>query len=184
MATDNFNRADGGLGSNWTTCSTNAPQIVSNEFQSTSNGSPNAAYWSADTFTADQFSEAVLINVCDTQGPGVGFTGTPFRGVFVYMVDTTQLVLVGFTAGGSDGNLLTVNGSFSAGDTIRLSRAVNVYTVWKNGSTLSPTLTTASYSGGQPGIQSHFSGARLDDWRGGDGDGAAGVLAMLGAACL
>ena len=52
---DNFNRANGGLGSNWTTVTgTAAPQIVNNTAQPGSAGTLNSAYWSANTFGSNR----------------------------------------------------------------------------------------------------------------------------------
>ena len=56
---DNFDRADGGLGSNWTAVTgTAAPKIVSSNLRAGTGGAVNSAYWSASTFGSDQFAQA------------------------------------------------------------------------------------------------------------------------------
>ena len=70
---DNFNRANGGLGSNWTTVSgTTAPQIVNNTAQPGSAGTLNSAYWSANTFGSNQYAAASFPNSSGTNyGPAI-----------------------------------------------------------------------------------------------------------------
>lgn len=60
---DNFNRADGGLGTNWTTTTGQEdPQIVSNLVQDKTAGvAPSQAWWNANTFAANQYSQATNI---------------------------------------------------------------------------------------------------------------------------
>jgi len=61
-AADDFNRANGGLGTNWTTLPSpyGAPQIVGELVQIASVGTDVAAYYNAVTFDADQFGQVVL----------------------------------------------------------------------------------------------------------------------------
>ena len=70
---DDFSRADGPLGSNWTTVQgTNAPVIAGNTVQPGTPGSLNSAYWSADTFGSDQYAQANLPNSSGGNfGPGI-----------------------------------------------------------------------------------------------------------------
>ena len=70
---DDFNRADGGLGPNWTTVAgAAAPQVVSNNLRVGTSGTLNSAYWSAATFGGDQFAQASLPNSPGSQyGPGI-----------------------------------------------------------------------------------------------------------------
>ncbi len=57
--TDNFNRANGGLGANWTTVpGWAAPQIISNTVGASADGTESDAYWSGSyTWTAAQYSQ-------------------------------------------------------------------------------------------------------------------------------
>ena len=56
---DIFDRADGALGSNWTTVSgTAAPQIASDNLRVGTASAVNSAYWSASTFGNNQFAQA------------------------------------------------------------------------------------------------------------------------------
>lgn len=68
-AIDNFNRADGGLGANWTTVSgQSAGSIATNAVQVTTVGADAVQYWNADAFAADQYGKLkVLACATDTQ---------------------------------------------------------------------------------------------------------------------
>ncbi|MGD0586365.1 MAG: hypothetical protein ABSA86_11435 [Oryzomonas sp.] len=59
---DNFNRSNGGLGSNWTTVpGWAAPQIISNAVGASADGTESDAYWSGTfTWTAPQFSQVQI----------------------------------------------------------------------------------------------------------------------------
>ena len=83
---DNFERADGGLGSNWTTVSgTGAPQIVSNTLRVRTAGALSSAYWSASTFGSDQFAQANLPGSSGTQyGPGIAVRLSSSKGYFLW----------------------------------------------------------------------------------------------------
>jgi hypothetical protein len=55
-ATDTFDRADGGLGANWTTQTGTAIAIVSNQAKTTTASTDQFAFWNANTFDANQRS--------------------------------------------------------------------------------------------------------------------------------
>ena len=64
-ASDDFNRADGGLGANWTKppASENNLVIVNNQVGVDVEDSHNYAFWSADSFSQDQYSQVRISNV-------------------------------------------------------------------------------------------------------------------------
>ena len=61
IATDDFNRADGGLGANWSTAWWGSFAVASNAAQVTAAGNAAFAYWNADTFDDDQWAEATFV---------------------------------------------------------------------------------------------------------------------------
>lgn len=62
LATDTFDRANGGLGANWTTVTgMGAPQISTNRVRSTAVGTDSRAYYNAVTWPADQYAEIVTV---------------------------------------------------------------------------------------------------------------------------
>jgi hypothetical protein len=72
-ASDNFNRADGGLGVNWAKpvlASEQTLVIVNNQVTPDTEDAHCYAYWTTDTFTQDQYSQVRIRNV----GPWPGVT--------------------------------------------------------------------------------------------------------------
>jgi hypothetical protein len=60
-ASDNFDRSNGGLGTNWTTMTAElSPIIYSNAAGGASDSANAAAYWNATTFTTDMCSRSTL----------------------------------------------------------------------------------------------------------------------------
>jgi hypothetical protein len=176
-ATDNFNRADGGLGANWTKppASQNNLVIVNNQVGVDVEDSHNYAFWSAGSFSQDQYSQVRISNV------------GPWNGVIVraqLIIDRFYLALV-FGANDyriylrKDGlyYLLSTGNTdtWVAGDIIGLEAAgLNPVqlTLLRNGNpVLAYTDATENLVGGSPGIGIYSpSGDHLaiDDWEGGD----------------
>ena len=57
MPSDNFNRADGGIGANWTVQDSETPQIVSNQIDGANFTADAVAFWNVDSFGANQYSK-------------------------------------------------------------------------------------------------------------------------------
>jgi hypothetical protein len=187
-ASDDFNRADGGLGVNWAKppASQNNLVIFNNQVGVDVEDSHNYAFWSAGSFSQDQYSQVRIINV------------GPWNGVIVRAqsaIDRFYLALL-FAANDyriylrkdglyyllSTGNTET----WSAGDIIGLEAAgLNPVqlTLLRNGNpVLTYTDTTENLVGGSPGIGIYSpSGYHLtiDDWEGGD-LATLGILRSLG----
>ena len=168
-ACDNFNRADGSLGANWS-ISHGALQIASNKVI-TSVADFNLAWWNADTFTANYSSQCTVFYRDDDRGtfngPAVRVTsggngyfavGTQFGAgnnielhKYVSSVDTLLTTFTGLT--------------LTNGDLIRLDCVSTTLTVRLNG-TIVGSFSDASLSGGQPGIFvfSNVASSAVDDW--------------------
>src|SRR5215469_1765025 len=93
---DNFNRADGGLGSNWTTMTgADAPQIVSHVLEPGTSGVANVAYWSANTFGSNQFVQATMPSVTGSEdGPAIGVRFSNSRGYFLFFNHASDTVSI------------------------------------------------------------------------------------------
>jgi hypothetical protein len=164
-ATDDFNRADGGLGANWTT-QLNALAIVSNQAQGSVSDNC-CAFWNADSFSADQYSQFTCRG-SGYRGPGVRCTdtGAGSDGYF-----TSQ------APGDAGGIYKLVNGSFTRigdtggvaadGDVLRLEVDGTDLSVYKN-AFLIGSLSDASLSSGSAGVLVYQSAGQLDDWEGGN----------------
>jgi hypothetical protein len=181
--TDDFNRADGPLGANWTKppASEHNLVIVNNQVGVEIEQSHNYAFWSADGFSEDQYSQVAMVNIGNWNGVIVRakadvdefylgiVRSNQFYSIFVRTPPTGYIDL-------ADGSTET----WSPGDIVGLeasgSGPVNL-TLLKNGTpVLTYTDSTYNITGGSPGIgifSPSGSNLRVDNWEGGD-------LGMLG----
>lgn len=163
-ASDNFNRANGNLGSNWTDATgTNAIQIATNVLQS--NGAVDALiYWNADAFPADQSADTTVTAVGDsylgasvrvTANNGYGFYAGQFgRYLFKVVAGVTTTI-------SSDGTSVT------NADVYLLSAVGTQLRVKRNGVDLF-TPTDSALSSGSAGLAGFGAGQaeRADNWNG------------------
>src|SRR4029453_942040 len=174
---DDFNRADGPLGANWTKppASENNLVIVNNEVGGDVESSHNYAFWSADSFSEDQYSEVTMANIGLWNGvivrakAGVdefylGFVGSDHTySIYVRTASGYTDLADGFAETWSPGDIVGLEASGSG--------PVNL-TLLKNGNpVLTYTDSTYNITGGSPGIgiwSSSGSNLRVDNWEGGD----------------
>ena len=185
-AVDNFNRPDGGLGPNWAKplpASEQTLVIVNNEVTPDTDNAHCYAYWTANTFSQDQYSQVQLSNV----GPWNGVIARAQPGIdrfymaFVFGANDYRLYLR------KDGLYYSLNtGSaetWAPGDILRLeatgANPVQL-TLLRNGTpVLTYTDTTGNLVGGSPGIgifsrtDAHLA---IDNWEGGNLGPAASIV--------
>ena len=180
--TDDFNRADGPLGANWTKppASENNLVIVNNQVRVDVESSHNYAFWSADSFSEDQYSQVMMVNIGLWNGVIVrAKAGVDEFYLAIVTSDQTYSIYVRTASGYSD----LADGfaeTWSPGDIVGLeasgSGPVNL-TLLKNGNpVLTYTDSTYNITGGSPGIgiwSQSGSNLRVDNWEGGE-------LGMLG----
>jgi hypothetical protein len=163
---DNFNRADGAVGSNWTTLTGfNAMQVVSNTACATGGTAASHVATATATFAADHEAECVItpFNNFDWGGPGVRFSGND--GYVARCTTSTRIDLFRLD-GGTLTAIGTGAGTYAVGDTIRIRAEGTAITVYAN-NTLIRTATDATHSSGQPGLYYERGDAnitRLDDF--------------------
>jgi Putative esterase len=176
-ATDDFNRAAGGLGPRWTGISDGGLSIRSHTV--TGRTGLTGDMWTARTFTSSQYSQ---IEVTSTQLTGGEWIGTAVRaqhrgqdayvGVSYWNSGKPELML--FKRSGGNWSQLSSysSGPLAAGTKLKLAAVGDTITFWENGF---PCLTTSdrSLSGGAPGIMIFGSGA-AGAWSGGDASGPIG----------
>lgn len=180
---DNFNRANGGLGANWTTITgDSAPAIASNVV---SGG--GGARWSANTFADNQYSE--MAPAWNGNVPGQTDEGAVCRcasGAATYYVAVAQtsdngtdfdysIILYKYISGAQT-NLgsaaLGTGGGGNSGTLIRLEcsgASIKVYTLATHGGskTQQISVTDSAITSGSVGIKMLIDG-QLDNWYGGD----------------
>ena len=180
--TDDFNRADGPLGANWTKppASEHNLVIVNNEVGVDVENSHNYAFWSADSFSEDQYSQVTMVNIGNWNGVIVRakadvdefylgiVTGDHTYNIYVRTASGYTSLAAGFTEIWSPGDIIRLEASGSGPANL---------TLLKNGiPVLTYTDSTYNITGGSPGIGIYSpsgSNLRVDNWEGGD-------LGMLG----
>jgi chitodextrinase len=182
-ATDDFNRADGGLGLNWARpvpASEQTLVIVNNEVTPDMDDAHCYAYWIGNTFSQDQYSQARISNV------------GPWNGVIARAQSAIDRFYMAFVFGPNDYRLyLRKDGLYYSlstgsaetwvpGDILRLEASGSAsvqLTLLRNGNpVLTYTDTTENLVGGSPGIGIYSPSTdhlAIDDWEGGN-------LGMLG----
>lgn len=172
-ATDNFNRGDGGLGANWTTVTgQNAPVISSNEVTTSSGDS--AAYWNADSFNDDQYSQLEISAISVACGPIVR-AASGAHSFYVFMHYFTSEFRIYKAVSGSYTQL---GASYAIG-----ASANDILKLTVSGTTLTPSINGADQatrsdsdlSSGSAGLRVSNTSDKVDDWEGGNVAGGTTV---------
>lgn len=148
--TDDFNRADGGLGANYVTL-VSAPQIVGGKAQATAAGVNTSRVCDARHVTP--LSGDAQEIVCTVANPSGTYSNTLGSGAFLRCSAAGDRVAVGITSDKVaivtySGGTWTDRGSVASAtpNTVRLTAIGNVYTVFVNGSA-TPAVTWTDSSG-------------------------------------
>jgi hypothetical protein len=168
---DNFNRVNGGLGSNWTTVSgTTAPKIVNNTAQPGSAGTLNSAYWSADTFGGNQYAAASFPNSSGTNyGPAIAVRLSNSKGYFLWYGNSANTVSIWRMDSPSSWTQLKASAQLTvaATDVWQLQAVGSTLTGYQNGKQV-VTTTDTHYTTGAPGIWMYYATNQVTNWSGGD----------------
>ena len=190
-ASDDFNRANGALGSNWTTWNLNfgahQPFISSNKVFGYADAPDNGGYWNANAAPADQFSQAVVagaISINTWLGVVVrsDATGANLYNMIYFNNGGGYELRLYRKSGGSTytqiGSTFSLPGALTAGDVIRIEVQGTTVTGLVNGVSKLST-TDSNISSGQPGIAFFAGSDALDNWQGGAlGAGSVFTAAM------
>jgi hypothetical protein len=177
---DNFNRANGPLGVNWTKpiASENNLVIVNNQVGVDVENSHNYAFWSANSFTDDQYSQITITKmgpwpgvivradgVLDRFYLGLLFGPNDYR-IYRRWDGNYYLVAAGTTETWQVGDVLTLGVRGSANPmTLTLYHNGNAVLTWTSSS------DAEVKTGGSPGIGIYSpsgQGLTLDNWEGGN----------------
>ena len=170
MPSDNFNRADGALGANWTLFGEGGMTISSNQaIGVTGHG---GAYWTGDSFGSDQSSE---IQTTSSPITGGQFTGVSLRtqnggldcylGIYFSAGGPVNLRLYKRVSGVSALLGSYACGTLPAGSRITLTAVGNHLTLLLDGVARVEVDDTAIPSGGAPGMMT-YDAALADNWVG------------------
>ncbi len=187
-SSDNFNRAnENPIGGNWTNESSDTMQIASNVVWPAAGANLAMAYWNADSYNANQFSQATI---------GGAALGSNYAGVAVRMAagaltayiygDVVGTYKIQKIVAGTTTDIQTCSGTPTASDVLKLSVSGTSLTGTVNGGSTCNG-TDSSIASGQPGIWGYSSlgNSTVDDWSAdnvsGGGGGCTGGLLLLGA---
>jgi hypothetical protein len=191
-AADTFTRANGGLGANWTTVtSQTAPVIVGNLVQTTATGGADSvARWSADTFPNDQFSEIKIVAAASVAANAVGAVvradsaaDTFYAAIAQGPLGAAASIILKKKIATVSTALITSTLTLAAGDMLRLSVTGTQLVVLVNGVARLSTVDS-SIAAGSAGIHIASSAtggvtaAQLDDWS--SGIAAANIHILTG----
>jgi len=157
--TDNFNRANGSLGPNWTNMSDGGLTIASQQVQGTNSGGDSGDIRTAEAYSSDQYSQ---IQVTSTQLTGTQWIGATVRSqnsgltgyIGIYYWNNGSPVLMLFKRVSGNWGLIgsTYNsGPLAAGTQLRLSVIGSSVSFLENG-IQRISATDTSITGGAPGI--------------------------------
>ena len=166
-ATDNFNRANGGLGSNWGT-DRDPINIVSNQAKATSGNS--VAFRTAETFAANQFAQVVWQGGLNNgAGPVVRHNGSSPGSYYVAFLNaaTEALNIYSVTAGSYSSIGLAGSVTIANGDVLRLEASGTTIRALLNG-VERLSATNSDRASGRPGFEIFNTTVALDDWGGGE----------------
>ena len=181
---DDFNRANGGLGSSWVAMSDGALSIASQAVVGTS--ATAGAIRVAETYTSDQSSQIQLTSTKLSGGQWVGPAvraqnggQDTYLGIYFWNSGSQQLRLYKRNAGvwiqlGSSYN----SGPLPAGTTLQLSATGSTISFLQNG-VARITATDTSITGGAPGIMT-YGKAKADNWVGAGATGGSGSTYAVG----
>ena len=182
VASDDFNRADGNIGANWSMGAggeATKPTITSNQAGVTNNSVDEHAYWSANTFDIDQYAQATIKTVGGStySGPQVRADGNDT--IWVEKNGSTNTTQTIYWYNGGAYTQLGSYGSagYSANDVIRIEAEGTQVRSYQNG-TLRITgndvdIPIYNYGSDHGKLYAglKFSGdtaERWDDWSGGN----------------
>lgn len=168
VASDSFQRANGPVGSNWTS-NLNGFNISGNTCVGNTAAVFNGMFWSADSFNDAHYSTITI-------GSGTGQWGPSVRAqagadsYYSYSVSGVSPNMSGSffkRVAGVNTNIGGTVAGFATGDTVTLACAGNVLFAFRNG-TFVAAVKDSTFSGGKPGIQLFSTTNAITSWSGGN----------------
>ncbi len=180
VASDNFNRANGTLGSDWAQLNTNDGEleIISNAVHAPYSNMVYARWVGAGTFDDDQYAEVVMSGFAsnnDRLGVAVRCSAdtNATRDAYLFYVHDnggTPAWRLDKVVNGTTTNLANSTAAFVATDLLSMEVEGTTIRVYRNSTQLGSDVTDSALATGKPGVCGYQSGGglRLDDWTGGD----------------
>lgn len=170
VASDDFNRSNGALGSNWTSPGY-APVISSNAVIPGNSDWENEAYWSGTgSFNADQYGQVTLTAVSEAIC-GVLCRGSSSGGYVCWVYHGTTWGFATMDSSGNTTNIGTEQTKTIANGTVLRFKVsgTTLSASFDGGSTYEAyTYTSSAFSSGTPGLYVTQAGSIVDNWSGGN----------------
>lgn len=166
---DDFNRANGALGSNWSSSDGNAAYtIVSNTAASSNAQAEEAVWWNPISFNANQFAQATITTVSSNAFIGPAVRVSAGGNYYGFYGDNASRYLIS-VVGGTWTSLATLGTGFANNDVVRLEVEGTTLRAYIN-DVLWTSVTDSSLSSGSPGLTSWANNVdgRLDDFTAAD----------------
>ena len=177
-AADDFNRADGSLGPNWSDIS-DGGLVISSQVVTGTVGQVSGDIWSAQAFGSDQYSQDEVTSAQLTGGqwvgPGVRLQNggqNGYVGFYYWNFGSPELMLFKRSGGGwaeIGGGAYPVS-PLAAGAKIQVTAVGSKISLLLNGTAVI-SVTDTSFTGGSPGIVS-YGNPTADNWSGGSAGAA------------
>lgn len=165
--TDNFDRADGALGANWTNIN-GVFSIVTNKAKvsTAGTGSYSNSVYSAGALGADQYAQVVL-QVVTSMGGAVVRGSNSVNTCYYAVGNSSSTYLFKFVNGAGPTTIANNAITWAVGNILRLEVRGTVLTVYKNGTAVL-TGTDGAIASGYAGIAGLTVNAIVDTFEGGD----------------
>jgi hypothetical protein len=170
-----FPSTGGGLGANWTDETPGLAKFSGTALGSADSGNVDwdSAYWSADSFNADQYSEAPIGQYVGYGQVTVRASGSGSRNNYAgYIIGDGRSYISKYVSG-AETLLAGSLGSYAAADTVRVEAEGTTIRLFRNGSSMG-SATDATHATGAAGLASASSDFRWASWTGGN-LGASGI---------
>jgi len=172
-ASDNFARADGPLGPNWTDISDGGMAISSGAVTGKV-GALTGDMWTANTFTSDQFSQVEVASTPLTGGQWIGPAvraqaggQNAYVGIYYWNSGSPEMILFKRSGGGwAQIGAAYNSGPLAAGTQLEVTAIGSTISFLENGTRVI-TATDSSITGGAPGIMA-YGNAEAGSWSGGN----------------
>jgi hypothetical protein len=172
-ASDDFNRADGGLGSSWAPIADGSMSVAGQQVSGAA-GVLTGDVWTADAFTGDQFSAVQVSSAPLSGGQWVGPAvrvqdggQSGYAGIYFWNSGSPELMLFKRSGGGwAQLGSAYNSGPLAAGTQLELVAVGDTISLLVNG-VQRIGVADSSFAGGAPGVMAYDS-ATADNWSGGN----------------
>lgn len=168
-ATDNFNRANGGLGANWSTPTGGSALAITSNAVYRGSVAYCMQYWNADAFANDHYSECTIsTSAYQVMGPAVRMQSGSSDCYFLFASVGGTTVAIGYMLNKAyNSTLASFNVGFANGALLRLQAVGSTLTAFVDGNNVG-NVTDTNLASGYPGLHNASGVGSLDNWQADD----------------